>query len=488
MTNLVIDIFNVKSYIKGTLSKICIDQIKFATSYAVPGAYFSKAYKNKYWDGRKQLFNLRDQSFPTGLLSKIRPILAKHNLSYTIQDCRIKPKPTLNLKFTPPIILRDYQHNAINLSLQKQRGIIRAATGAGKSFIIAGIAGSANVPTLILVHKRDIFWQLIETLATSLNTEIGRIGAGHVEPKTITVAMIQTIARVFNPELKIDKEDEDTEIEDPENLKSFVKSIQCVIVDECHHLNLGTYEAVLQNCSEAFYRIGLSATPYRTDNADIVIEAHTGPKFVDISASQLIEKGILASPSIYMYQFKHTRQPTALSYQELYTSEIVKNTPRNELIVHITAEALKSNKTVLIAITRVEHGKILEEELQKIEPTAIFASGALDSKVRQEILKDLDEQKRKVVICTTVFGEGVNVPSLNVLINAKAQDSAVDSMQLVGRVLRVTPNKKTATIVDIMDVGCRHLESHSKSRLETFKQEAKYNVKMVENLQQVKYD
>jgi superfamily II DNA or RNA helicase len=488
MTSVVIDVFNVRSYVKGVIPKPCIDQIKFATSYAVQGAFFSKAYKNHYWDGRKHLFNVKDQSFPTGLLSKIRFILNRNNISYTIKDCRTKPQPSLDVQFNPPFNLRNYQQQTIDLSLLKQRGIARAATGSGKSLIIAGIAGAVKVPTLILVHKLDIFWQLIKTLETSLNTEIGVIGAGHVEPKAITVAMIQTIARVFDPELKIDKEDEDTEIMDPENLKAFIQSIQCVITDECHHLNLGTYEAVLQNCTNAFYRIGLSATPYRTDNADIVIEAHTGPKFIDISASKLIEEGVLAVPHIFMYEFKHSRQSTALSYQELYTNEIVKNNARNELIVHLTAEALRNNKTVLIAVTRVEHGKILEEELKKIEPTAIFASGALDSKTRQEILNDLDEQKRKVVICTTVFGEGVNVPSLNVLINAKAQDSTVDSMQLVGRVLRITPNKNRATIVDIMDTGCRHLESHSKSRFETFTKEPKYNVKVIEDLQQVTYD
>lgn len=485
METVSIEVHNSLSQIKGNLSKICVDQIKFGTSYAIPGAHFSAAYRRGFWDGRTQLFETKTQTVPTGLLSRVRAILTQNGIPYLIKDLRIKPQPTLEINPTFKFPHRPYQQETVDKAPLKQRGIIRIATGGGKAQCIAGIVGSLKVPSLILVHKRDLFWQLVETLETSLHVPIGKIGAGIVDPKDVTVAMVQTVARLFNPKLKKDRdEDDDLDIEDPEALMEFIRSRDCVLVDECHRINGGQYEAALRNCN-AFYRFGLSATPFRTDQADILLDAYTGPRFIDVTASYLIEQGYLAAPTIYLVPFKHKKQPSELSYAELYTATVVENAGRNDLIVDLVRKAVDSGKTVLVAITRVEHGHILEKLLQAVESTTIFAHGKVDSKDRQKILKELDQKVRKVVISTTVFGEGVDVPSLSVIINAKAAESPVDSMQLAGRALRITPTKKTATVIDVVDTGCRFLSKHADSRAETYRGEPKYNVKEVRDISEV---
>lgn len=483
----VIEVQNSYSQIKGILPKICVDQIKFATSYTIPGAHFSKAFQRGFWSGRRDLFDSKTQIFPTGLLSKVRAILVQNSVAHTLIDLRVKPKPTLDVVFDPSVVLRPYQVEAVQLAPKKQRGVIRAATGAGKSYIAAAIIGQLKVPTVLFVHKKDLLWQMVDDLEGILHTPIGKIGAGIVDPKPITVAMIQTASRLFDPKIKVDKEDLETYIEDTEGLKQFFREVQCVIADECHHIQEGQYSTIMSNCSNAFYKFGLSATPFRTDQADLCIEAHTAPKFVDISASYLIEQGFLAVPTIYMYQFKHKRQPTDLTYAELYTAQIEQNSSRNEVICQLAQSAVNAGKTVLIAVTRVQHGHILEKILQGTEPTTVFAHGKMDSLDRKEILKELNQGKRKIVISTTVFGEGVNVPNLDVLINAKAADSAVDSLQLAGRVLRITSTKTKATIIDLADEGCRFLSEHTKSRFDTYKLEPRYNVKEIQNLSEVTF-
>lgn len=483
---LVIEVQNSHSKIVGALSKICIDQIKFATSYAIPGAHFSKAFQRGFWNGRRDLFETKNQTFPTGLLSKVRALLVQNGLPHSIKDLRVRPKPTLAVELSPSVQLRPYQVEAVASCPKKQRGVIKIATGGGKSLVASGIIANLKVPTVILVHKRDLLWQLVETLESTLGVPIGKIGAGKVEIHPISVCMIQTAARLFDPKVKVDKEELE-ELDDPEEVQDYLKQVSCVIADEAHHLASVQYETVLSNCPSAFYRFGLSATPFRADQADLLIESHTAPKFVDISASYLIENGYLAQPTIYMYQFKHKRQPTDLSYAELYTSEVVNNTGRNTLIVELAQAAVNQGKTALVSITRVEHGHILEGLLKQTEPSTIFAHGQMDSLDRKEILKELNLGKRKIVISTTVFGEGVDVPNLAVLINAKAAESSVDSLQLAGRVLRITPTKNTATIIDIADAGCRFLEKHATSRSVTYKLEPKYNVKEVKLLSEVQF-
>lgn len=474
---IVIEVHNGYSQIIGQLTKPCIDQLRFATSYAVPGSFFSKAYQNGYWDGRRHLFNIKGQTFPTGLLSYVKEILQQNQFLYSIKDCRKKPTPSLSLQFHNTT-LRPYQEDTVKQSMYKQRGIIRIATAGGKTVTAAKLIADLSVPTLILIHKRDIFWQIIETLERTLQVPIGRIGIGEVKIEPITVAMIQTVARVFDKDTEDDEEDI-PELDDPSMVTDFVSKVQCVIVDEGHHISQGQYEAVLKHCPEAFYRYALSATPFRSDKADLVIEAHTAKKIVDISASHLIELGYLAKPDFYMCQFKHSKQPTSLSYAQLYTQEIVTNTARNDLIIELAKKFLKARKTILIAVTRIEHGEILEALLKAIEPTTVFAHGEVNSEERRQILKELDARTRQIVIATTVFGEGVDVPNLDVLINAKAAESAVDALQLAGRALRITPTKKTATIVDIMDTGCRFFEKHAKSRHVTYKTERLYHTKEI---------
>lgn len=480
-----VEVHNTYSFIQGTLSKLCLDQLRFVTSYSVPGNYFSRAYKSGHWDGRRHMFNLRDQSFPTGLLHKVRSILIQNNLQFKVIDCRVKPPVALSFLWDSDIKLRDYQSQAIELAPKKQRGIVRIATGGGKSYVAAGIINEIKVPTLILIHKRDIFWQLIESLEKSLGVPIGKIGAGYVEPRSLTVGMIQTVARAFDPKIKVDKEDRDTKVLNPELLRKAIQSFQCIITDETHHLASDQYELVLSKCDQAFYRFGLTATDFRTDNADILIEAFTAPKFVDISASSLIGQGCLAAPTIYMYKFSQDKQPSGSTYHDVYSACIEQNCRRNDVVVEICKKALKANKTILVAINRVEHGKILENLLKVVEKSTFFAHGSVDSKVRKQVLEDLNEGKRKIVISTTCFGEGVNVPNLSVLVNAKAADSAVDAMQLAGRCLRVTDTKKTATIIDLADYGCKYLTSHTKNRIEIYKTEPKFKVVDVDSINEI---
>jgi len=73
----------------------------------------------------------------------------------------------------------------------------------------------------------------------------------------------------------------------------------------------------------------------------------------------------------------------------------------------------------------------------------------------------------------SIFGEGIDIPSLDALIIAKAQKSKVDSLQLVGRVLRLNEetNKKEGIVIDIQDKNIRYLKNHSKDRVKIYSEE-----------------
>src|SRR5690606_11618735 len=50
--------------------------------------------------------------------------------------------------------------------------------------------------------------------------------------------------------------------------KEFLESIECVIIDECHHSSAVTIREALDKMPNAAYRYGFSATPWRDKSAD----------------------------------------------------------------------------------------------------------------------------------------------------------------------------------------------------------------------------
>jgi len=400
---------NVLTSVNGEIPVLFWEALYQRMSYEIPGAFFSQQFQNKHWDGRKHLFNKRHLTFPTGLFSILREVAADNRVELKVSDLRQKP----SLGKSIPLIgisLRDYQLEAVDAILKKQRGMIRVATGGGKSLIAAELIGRLNIPTLVLIHKQDIFHQLVQTFKSSLGVKIGQIGCGIVYPEEITVGMIQTIHKAYGGSLKgvKDIDDDITVIPKPEIIKQFVERVGCVIVDEAHHCSCNIYDKVMRECGKAYYRVGFSATPFREDNADILLDAHTGARCVDLSASDLIVRGYLSKPTIYLWQFDHGR-PTAYGYPHMYEQQVVNNIFRNRLVIKSVLKAMAAKKTSLVAVTRIEHGKLLEAMLKECVPGKVrFASGQIDSLERKQILADLNDRKIDVVIATTVFGEGID--------------------------------------------------------------------------------
>jgi len=473
---IVIEVGNIRSQILGPLTVATLGKLNAKLSYELPGAEFAQLHNP--WAGTKYLFSKITQSFPTGLIHYVENILTKEGIQYQVLDKR-SPIP-----LGPPITvhnlkLYEFQLDAVKKAIERQRGIIKVGTGGGKTCIAIEIIAKLNVPTLILIHKTDVFWQLIHRLEESFKIPIGRIGDGDLDIQRITVGMIQTISQAFTLKNFQPKH---------QVIRQFVESCNCLITDECHHCPAKSFLDVHKRAKNTLFKFGLSASPWREDNADLLIEAYHAKQIVDISASWLIDHGYLVPPVLYRYKFKHERKPRSnFEYPKIYDTEVVYNIERNKVIVESALKAAKVGKTVLIAITKIEHGRILETMLQTVDPEALFVFGESESEQRKRTLKELNERKRKIVICTTIFGEGIDVPNLDVLVNAKAGGSSVDAFQLIGRVLRRGEQKSKAYIIDIADEQCKYLGAHSNSRLKIYKTEPRYEIQEIISVEDLKF-
>lgn len=468
MYKIIVD--NTYSKIKPALPDSVSSALSYDLSYKVKGAFFSPKYRAGHWDGKIHLFNKRSQAFGTGLYSRVVKLLNFHNVLFDTEDIRNKPEQLEPYNFNQ--ILREYQNEVVTEMLKVGRGIIKVATGGGKSYLIGKFISQVNVPTLIIVPKKILLNQFHKDLSEWLNTEIGWIGEGICNPKRITVATVKSLSDAYS------EESDNLEYEGRKStIKQVVENVQSIIIDECHHLKAETFQFLSAKANNSYYRFGFSATPFFSEELSMLVEKFTGRMLVDINASKLIGMGYLAKPTICLYEFKHTKDDTGREYMDLYDHFVVHNSERNNLICELASEEISNGKSVLIAVNRIEHGNNLYAILaSKYGDKVVFIDGTCLSDEMMKALDKLNTKKYMCVIATTVFGEGINVKTLDVLINTKAHASQVDTLQLTGRVLRKTETKSTVKVIDIFDRNCKYLVTHANDRLKAYETEPGFEI------------
>lgn len=305
---------NIKSYIRGALSKKILTNIETLLSFRVQQADFIPSFIDGRWDGRIKLFDMKDLSFPTGLLNKLLRFLIEENIEYNIIDQRTVSNKQFDWQWVSKDIpkLHDYQEEAVSTAVLSKVGILQLATGAGKTVLMCRIIQVLGRKSLVLVHKLDLLEQARNKIMECLGINVGWIGDGRVEISDVTVGTVQTIVKAlgykyvkFDENEVLTPEKELKEIQ-KEEIRHFLRNVNVIIIDESHHVRSQTQQDIMNNAINADYRFGLSATPIRDQGDDLLIEGIFGDILCKISATYLISRGFLIPPIIRFNTINHT--------------------------------------------------------------------------------------------------------------------------------------------------------------------------------------
>ena len=272
-----------------------------------------------------------------------------------------------------------------------------------------------------------------------------------------------------------------------------------VVISNCHHIPSNTVSEVSRYCKDAYYRIGVSATPWRDAGDDLLIEATLAKRKLEnsINASKLIELGYLVPCTIYFVPMK--KQFQNKNYHKLYDQAIVNNEERNRAIIKIASQMKKTkDRITLILIQRIEHGEKLLDMLSKEFPINAnmitvqddrngkmvsirvknieFLSGQDDALRRKAVLQAVKEKKIDILIGSTIADEGLDLPVLDCLILAGGGKSSTRAFQRIGRVLRLSEGKDRAIVFDFED-ATPTLHRHFKIRKKLYETEPKWEIK-----------
>lgn len=363
-------------------------------------------------------------------------------------------------------MLRPYQQAAHEAAISWIKrsvdpAVIEAETGSGKSHIIAAVAKTfhemsgkhvlCTAPSVELVQQNTDKYHLTGNKASIFSASVGKSLRHPV---------------VFGTPMSI-----------ANSIAKFGDKFGLICIDECHGITPTIRKIIeeLRSKNEMLRVIGLSATPYRlntgyiyamdeNDNPcspDQCIEPYFTKKIFTIGGRELIEQGYLTQPIIGAIHGDHydTLNMQLNSMGKFNASDIDKayhgqGRKTSRIIADIVEQARNRNGVMIFAAT-IQHAYECLESLPA-ELSAIVTSDT-PKEERKSILKRFKSGFLKYLVNVSVLTTGFDAPHVDLIAILRATESVGLLKQIVGRGLRIYPDKKDCLILDYAE----NIERHS---------------------------
>lgn len=344
------------------------------------------------------------------------------------------------------------------------RGVVVLPTGTGKTHLANLAIERAQRSALIVTPTIDLMNQWYDELTLTFGAEVGLIGGGSYEVHPLTVTTYDSahlhMGRLGN-------------------------RFGLVVFDECHHLPGPTYgqSAV---CSIAPFRLGLTATPERADNAHEHLDVLIGPIVYRREITQLRGR--------FLADYRVETLHVSLTEQERHDYTLARETYRAFLqVAGIDMRRPNAWGQFLFAAHRSAEGRQAylayrrQRELALAAPAKLGLLGHLlerhngdrilifthdnatvyriarrflvpvithqtKTKERREVLLRFNSGEFPIVATSRVLNEGVNVPEANVAVVLSGSGSVREHVQRLGRILRKS-GEKEAVLYEVVTRG-----------------------------------
>lgn len=339
------------------------------------------------------------------------------------------------------INLYSYQEKAVNEALKRKNGILVMPCGSGKTQsgleVISRIGGRA----LWLTHTQDLLNQSKKRAESVLgNVGCGTITDGKVDIGIgITFATVQTLCKI--------------------DLTQYRDYWDVIICDECQHCAGSPtkvtqfYKVMSSLCAR--YKIGLTATPKRSDGLEVSMFALLGGIMHEVSREEVAH----TTCPIKVQQIDTRWYPTddilgtdgTIDYMKVIDS-MIHDDARFDVIMNRINE-IPAGESIIVLANRVEYlQKLCDTYVRK----SICLSGMGQSKKakqeRKEALQKLNDGELDCIFATYQLAkEGLDVPALRYVILATPEKDETTIIQSAGRVGRKADGKDAGHVIDFVD-------------------------------------
>lgn len=410
----------------------------------VPGAKFMPAYRNKVWDGKLRIFNPMVSLLYCGLrqhleqFCKSRDYAVEYDGHFGDTEFSLHEANEFVSRLQPKHMPRDYQLDAFVHAVRKRRALLLSPTGSGKSLIIYLLSCYYRSKTLVIVPTTSLVHQMASDFKDYGLPEgmIHKIMSGH-EKDSRQPFVISTWQSIFKMP------------------KKWFDQFDVVIGDEAHLFKAKSLTSIMSKLTGCKYKFGFTGTLDGTQTNKLVLEGLFGPVRKVTTTADLMDQKHLAELAIKCLLLKYPDDVRKVASKYDYQAEmdfLVRSDKRNQFIKNLTLSL--SGNTLLLFQYVEKHGKVLYDILSKeaVDRSVYFISGAIDGEKRDEIRKIIETETNAVVVASYgTSSTGINIRNLSNVVFASPSKSRVRNLQSIGRGLRTSETKSSATLYDIAD-------------------------------------
>jgi superfamily II DNA or RNA helicase len=432
-----------------------IAALKHLGSIVNPEFYEKQRMRFSTWDTPRFIScyseDLEWLHLPRGLTERVEELIHQIGSQFEMTDDR--PDPT-SVGFRFVGTLRSQQAAAVTDLVAHDLGVLVAPPGAGKTVMACAVIAHHDVPTLVVVDRKELVnqWRsrLTEQLGLDL-AEVGQVGGGRDTPTgVVDVAMIQSLARRDDP--------------------SIFDRYGLVVVDECHHIPAVSFSTCVQTARSRRW-LGLTATPYRRDKLEAIIGFQCGPTRHEIKPAA-VEGAELVHRELKVHQTTtQVTEDEAAHIQQVFAA-LVDDKRRTVQICQDIHHAVTAGRTCLVLTQRTDHIDAIVAGLASLGDDAYVLRGGLGIKARAAVSDALSNHDRDagiaLVATGSYLGEGFDWPELDTLFLAFPLAFKGRVVQYVGRLLRTHQGKHHVELHDYVDVRIPVLDRMHTKRLPAY--------------------
>jgi superfamily II DNA or RNA helicase/HKD family nuclease len=350
----------------------------------------------------------------------------------SVDDLPSHMQPT---RFTPnEVQAKALDALALDRKMGGKAGLVVLATGLGKTFLAAFLRQRENLgKTLFVAHRAEILSQA-ESTFRRLDE---RITATYVSGDSsdtsgqLVLASVQKLGR--DPVLQRIASDE----------------FDLVVVDEFHHAPASQYRRVL-NHFRPKYLLGLTATPDRADEADVLALCGGNVVF----RYDLFE----AVGSGHLCPFDYFGIADPVEYEQIpwrgrqfelaMLENALQSSQRVQRAITEWRARLGPSRRTLVFCTTVQHLRVMRDAFESTCPGLRCASihSDVDSDAREQSLNRLRSGDLDLLFSVDMLSEGVDLPEVDGILMLRPTDSPVLFLQQLGRGLRAREGKRLRVV------------------------------------------
>jgi superfamily II DNA or RNA helicase/HKD family nuclease len=328
--------------------------------------------------------------------------------------------------------------------------LVVMATGTGKTVVSAldyrRLRGAGTVDRLLFIaHREELLIQSMSTFRHVLRQgDFGELFVGGQRPREWrhVFGSVQSLTQLDLSKLDLSHFD-------------------MVIVDEFHHAEAATYRRLLDHLKPKVL-LGLTATPERTDGAD-VRTWFDGRTAVELRLWEALEQGLLApfqyfglhdDVALEQIRWKRGRGYDVAELTNVYTGD----DHRVRLILQAVQDKVEDpgRMRALGFCVSIQHAEFMAERFNAAGIPSRAITSQTTRQDRAAALAALRGRTLNVLFAVDLFNEGLDIPTVDTVMFLRPTESATVFLQQLGRGLRLADDKACLTVLDF--IGAQHQE------------------------------